>query len=78
MRLITKSLPQLELGDTVNVNLLTEQWLWWIGKQDVYLGDQTLFLFDAASIPISNIVCNVIGIEINVMDWEMYVKVKEI
>lgn len=78
MRLKCKMLSQLELSDTVNCNFLIAPWLWWWGKTDEYYGKTSIWWFDAASIPVADILATVIGIEIDVMNWFMYITVKEI
>nr|BDD45350.1 hypothetical protein 26 [Elusimicrobiota bacterium] len=77
-RIITKMLPQLELGDTVNVNYLAEPWIWWWGKKDAYYGKKDLFYYSGSSIAIKDLVCNVTGIEVDLNNWKMFINVREL
>ena len=77
-RIITKMLPQLELGDTVTVNYKTEAWLWWWGKTDAWWGDGNLFYFDETSLAIYNIKMTVVGVEYDLTNWRMNIDVREI
>jgi len=78
MRLVCKMLPQLELSDTVNVNFKVPKWLWFWGQKDAYWGKPTIYWWDKNIFPLIDVVCNVVGIELDLKNFRSYITVREI
>lgn len=82
IRLQCKMLPQLELSDTVNVNWLSVSWYWFWGDTRQYWGKPGLIWFSQAMfenmIPVYNLVSNVVGLELDLTEWKLFVNIREI
>jgi hypothetical protein len=77
LRLNCKMIPQLELSDTVNINF-KPSWAWFLGDSRAWLGKPDIFLFNANMLPVSNLVASVVGLELDLNEWVLYITVREI
>jgi len=78
MRLKCKMIPQLELSDTVNINYTKTFWSWFWGDPSTYWGDSTKFYFKPNILPANNIISNVVGLELDLNNWQLYVSVQQL
>jgi hypothetical protein len=78
IRLKCKMLPQLELSDTVNVNWLALSWYWFWGDSRAYWGKPDIFYIGNEMLPISNLLSNIVGLELDLNAWELYIVIREI
>jgi hypothetical protein len=78
IRLKCKMLPQLELSDTVNVNWLALSWYWFWGDSRAYWGKPNIFYIGNEMLPISNLLSNIVGLELDLNAWELYIVIREI
>jgi hypothetical protein len=77
LRLLCKMLPQLELSDTVSIDLKTKYpGRWFLGDPTVFLGTKAAFFY-SQNIDIS-MVANVVGLELDLNNFKLYVSVREI
>lgn len=78
MRLKCKMLPQLELSDTVNVNWVISSWGWFWGDPSVYWGKPTIFWHNEEMLLAVDLVSNIVGLELDINTWDLYITVREI
>jgi len=81
LRLLCKMLPQLELSDTVQVNYNVPAWYWRLGDPTKFLGRPGTIFFSKSIVPpvfTYNLITNVVGLELDINTFRLYVSVREI
>ncbi|MCK9583179.1 MAG: hypothetical protein M0Q46_06185 [Endomicrobiales bacterium] len=75
LRILCKMLPQLELSDTVNINC-NVYWYW--GDSRVWWGKPDIFWYNKNMIPVADLLASVVGLELDITDWKLYIIAREI
>ncbi len=80
LRCLCRMIPQLELSDTVRFEYAVPAWYWNVGDADRFVGEPETFVFGREDLPdtFEQLVANVVGLELDITNFRLYVSIREI